>query len=81
MYADFRDRLDVCARFSDGVVTPIWFSWRGRRYDIKKVTFRWEERRGRALIKHFSVTDGASVFEIGYDLERLSWKLISLYTD
>jgi hypothetical protein len=81
MYADFGDRLDVCASFSKGVVTPIWFLWRGRRYEVEKVTFRWEERRGRALIKHFSVTDGASIFEIGYDSEKLDWKLIRLYTD
>ena len=81
MYEDFGDRVDVCARFSRGNITPLWFLWRGRKYDIQRVTFSWEERRGKAMVKHFSVTDGASVFEIGYDSEKLDWKLISLYTD
>jgi len=81
MYTDFDDRLEVCARFSRGAVTPVWFSWLGRRYDIEEVTFTWEERCGRSLVRHFSVTDGANIFEIGYDSEKGAWKLISMYTD
>lgn len=81
MYTDFGDRLEVFARFNNGTVTPVWFSWRGRRYDIEKVTFAWQERRGRSVVRHFSVTDGASIFEIGYDSENAVWKLLSIYTD
>ncbi len=81
MHTNFGDRLDVCARFSRGEVTPLWFFWRGRRYEIEKTTYTWEERRGRSVLKHFSVTDGATVFEIGYDSEKLDWTLLGMYSD
>jgi hypothetical protein len=81
MHTSFDDRLEVCARFKDGSVIPLWFFWRGRKHEVEKVTFRWEERSGRSLIRHFSVSDGANVFEIGYDSEKSDWRLLSTYSD
>jgi hypothetical protein len=78
---EYHDKLEVCARFKNGAVTPISFLWRGRKYEVKKVTFTWDHRRGRSLIRHFSVSDGASLFEIAYDSEKADWRLFNICTE
>lgn len=78
---EYDDKLEVCAQFKNGAVTPVSFLWRGRSYGIKKVTFTWDRRRGRSLIRHFSVSDGASLFEIAYDSEKADWRLFNICTE
>ena len=54
---------------------PVWFIWRGREYHVQKVTYCWNEREGKALIRHFSVTDGANLYDLSYHAAEMNWYL------
>lgn len=60
---------------------PVWFIWHDRRYRILKITYIWIDREGQAKRYHFSVTDGANLYELCYHTGRLSWELAAIETD
>ncbi len=64
--------------FDYGAVRPAWFLWGGRRYNVREVTQRWQVKEGRATVLHLGVTDGASLFELVFNQETLSWWLVSI---
>lgn len=62
--------------FGDGrKIKPVWFKWRGKKHSIQTITYTWTSRQGRALIHHFSATDGANLYELCYNTESLDWEL------
>ena len=67
--------IKVGAVFKNGAVLPRWFSCRGRKIDVKEVTYTWREMAGESLFLHFSVTDGANVYDLSFQPENLSWSL------
>jgi hypothetical protein len=75
MITELNDPIEVGAVFGDGVVSPVWFLWSGRRYKIERVTYRWKEKAGESLLHFFSVFDGANTFELIYDSKLLRWTL------
>jgi hypothetical protein len=58
-------------------VRPVWFIWNGRTVRVQAVTYTWQTREGRALVRHFAVTDGATAYELRYEPEQMGWRLIS----
>jgi hypothetical protein len=54
---------------------PVKFSWHLRDISIKEITYSWETREGAAMIAHFSVTDGASLYELAYNRSTMQWTL------
>jgi hypothetical protein len=73
--------ITVGAVFRQGGVRPAWFIWRGRRYEVREVTMSWATAEGRERIRHVSVTDGASEFELALNQERLTWRLVAVDAD
>ena len=68
--------IQVGAIFGSTVkLRPVWFIWRGREYRVQKVTYCWNESEGKALIKHFSVTDGANLYDLSYHTTEMNWYL------
>lgn len=74
MAESIREGIKVIAVFDRGV-TPVKFRWRGRLYAIKEVTHSWSTKEGASSILHFSVTDGATLFELAYDRASLVWSI------
>lgn len=56
-------------------IKPLRFKWSGRLYNIKEITYTWKTKTGQKDIYHFSVTDGASIYEISFDTTSLIWRL------
>ncbi|MFQ5329416.1 MAG: hypothetical protein ACE5D4_05430 [Thermodesulfobacteriota bacterium] len=56
-------------------VRPVKFRWRGRLYPVDEITYTWRTREGNADIVHFSVTDGATLYELAYNLSTMGWSL------
>jgi hypothetical protein len=54
---------------------PVKFSWRARDYDIQEITYSWESCEGAMKIAHYSVTDGASLYELAYNQTTMQWTL------
>lgn len=67
--------IDVGAVFGKGKVSPKWFLWKRRKYDIKETTFAWKDKEGDALIQYFAVTDGATSFELSLNQQTMMWTL------
>ncbi len=75
------ESVKVLALFGGGKMEPLRFSWRGVTYPIRKITLRWQDREGRAVIHHFGVSDGANAFQLGYHSEYLTWTLEAVDLD
>ncbi|UCF29949.1 MAG: hypothetical protein JSV26_07595 [bacterium] len=76
MAQEIQERVVVGAVFgAGGKMRPAWFIWRKRRYRISGITFSWSERRGSAILHHFTVTDGSDLYELVLDGEALTWYL------
>jgi len=66
--------VNVVAVF-DPALRPAKFKWKGRVYPVKEITYSWASRRGSAPVTHFSVTDGASLYELAYNHATGRWSL------
>lgn len=71
---DIGEPVNVVAVFDTGV-RPVKFKWKGTVYPVKEVTYRWSSRRGMTDYIHFSVTDGATLFELVYNTATTRWTL------
>ncbi len=68
------EQIKVMAIF-EGTVTPVKFKWKGQVYPVKEVTYTWKTKLGDADLMHFSVTDGATLFELSYNQATMKWRL------
>lgn len=75
MLTEINEPIEVGVVFRRGVVQPVWFIWKGRKYPVAQITYRWKEKQGETTIHYFSVFDGANTFELRYDAKFLTWKL------
>lgn len=75
MITEINDPIEVGAVFRRGGLEPVWFVWKGRKYPIQRVTFRWKGSSGESRLHSFSVFDGANTFELIYDSKLLHWRL------
>ncbi len=74
------DPVRVAVIFDKGAggingLRPVKFSWRLRDFSIKEITYAWETCEGTAKIARFSVTDGASLYELAYNQSSMQWTL------
>ncbi len=74
MTTDIKEIVKVVAVFDKGM-RPAKFKWNGRVYSIKEVTYEWKSMQGMAQVSHFSVTDGASLYELSYNPSTMAWTL------
>ena len=73
--------VEVFARFSKGRVIPLYFVLSGRRTQISRINYSWAERKGRALLRYFSVSDAGDTYVLVLNTETLSWRIsTTLYT-
>jgi hypothetical protein len=78
MFEEIDEKVSCEVLFKKGKVTPRYLLWKKKWYKIEKVLLRWEERDGKELLRHFSVTDGGNIFHIVFCPESLNWKLIGI---
>jgi len=75
MFEEIDDSIQCEVLFKGTKVVPLSLVWKKHTYKIEKVLLRWEEREGKELLRHFSVTDGANIFHIVFYPDNLIWKL------
>ena len=75
MMTEINEPVEVGAVFRKSGIRPVWFYWKGRKYSVERVTYRWKEKAGEAWRHFFSVFDGVNTFELIYDSRALEWKL------
>jgi hypothetical protein len=59
-------------------IRPVWFDWRRRKYEVREVTYTWQEREGEATLLRFAVSDGASLFELTFNSANRIWSLAAV---
>jgi hypothetical protein len=59
---------------------PVRFRWSGRVFEIEDITYHWVSKEGTRVLYHFSVTVGATLYEIVFDSQRLLWSLEKIET-
>ena len=64
-----------------GKIAPKWFELNCRRHDVKDTTYVWRDRVGEALLMHYAVSDGETLFELVYNTHDQVWSLNSLQAD
>jgi hypothetical protein len=71
------EAIRVCAYFRRARVSPLWFEWKGRRYQVGEIHNRWVTNEGVGRCYHFAVTaDGrGDLFELCLRSETMSWYL------
>jgi len=79
VYAIYQETGD--RRFPHDKLRPVMFIWRNREYRVQDVTYVWRETLGQAEIYHFTVSDGATVFELSYNAKALDWTITGTYAE
>ncbi len=79
VYALYKESAD--RRFPHDRLRPVLFIWRNREYKVRDVTYVWRENRGESEVYHFTVSDGANVFELLYNAKNLDWTLAGVYAE
>ena len=72
---EIREQVKVGAVFDNNRISPKWFVWKDRKYQVKEINYTWQSRQGEARMLHFSVTDGSTLFEICLNMKTLLWFL------
>ena len=76
MPESFREAVRVGVVFGGSPrVRPVWFIWNGRTVRVRSITYTWQPREGRALVRHFAVNDGVDLYELCYEPEGMGWML------
>jgi len=69
--------VEVTARFSRGMITPLYFIFRESRFDISRLDYRWSERKGKDMVYYFNVSDKSDHYCLCLDTLTMSWSLLS----
>jgi hypothetical protein len=73
---NIREDVRVAVIFGPGnSIRPVWFDWRRRKYEVREVTYTWQEREGEATLLRFAVSDGANLFELTFNSVNRIWSL------
>jgi len=83
VYAIYGDcpRIGAVTKFPHDKLRPVMFIWRNREYRVQDVTYVWRETLGQAEVYHFTVSDGANVFELSYNAKALDWTISGVYSE
>jgi len=77
VYAIYNETGD--RKFPHDKLRPVMFIWRNREYRVQDVTYVWRETQGQSEVYHFTVSDGANVFELSYNAKTLDWTISGVY--
>ena len=61
--------------FKSGKITPQKIFWNNKEYEIKTVSYYWQERCGQELLHYFSVNTGSNLYQISFNNISLRWQI------
>jgi len=69
------EKISVLALFKDARIYPRSFVWKNKPYEIKEITYSWQEKNGRETINYFSVSTGSDLYQISFNNTSYSWRM------
>lgn len=67
--------IEVLALFKGGQILPQQFTWKGKPYDISRITYHWKEHQGHGLISFFTVSTGCDLYQLSFNNMSFGWRL------
>lgn len=72
--------IAVSVLFKCGKIFPLNFSLNNKEYTVDRITYNWQERRGREIINYFSVSSGKDLYQISFNNTSFGWRLDKIIT-
>ena len=72
---DLNEKIDCLVLFKSGKITPQRIFWNNKEYEIKTISYYWQERRGQELLHYFSVNTGSNLYQISFNNTSLRWQI------
>jgi hypothetical protein len=72
---EVREKIKAGVVFGKGVPQPKWFMWKGKRIDVKEVTYTWNTMEGEAVLLHFAAAAETGTYELSFNQKTLEWIL------
>lgn len=72
------ERVNVLVKFFEGKTTPTLFEWRGRSYQIKRISMTFDRSDGGKKFMCFAVDTGGMMAELALDRWDLTWTMKSI---
>ncbi len=69
------ERVNVLVKFFEGKTTPTLFEWRGRSYQIKRISLIFDRSDGGKRFLCFAVDTGNMMAELAMNREDFAWKI------
>jgi hypothetical protein len=69
--------VEVFAKFLKGRIIPLYFVLSGNRFNISRINYVWNQRKGRTVLYYFSVADKNDTYRLCFNSEAMSWHLIA----
>ena len=70
-----KDSVGVDAAFWGTKIYPLRFTWNGRRYEVKRITMKFERKNAGRKYLCFAVDTGGMLAELAFDRTDLQWRL------
>lgn len=67
--------IEVLAYFKAAKIQPQSFSWKNKSYEIKRINYNWQERRGQETINYFSVSTTTNLYQISFNNTSFGWRI------
>lgn len=69
------EKIEVLAYFKNSGIFPRAFIRNNKVHRIRKITYNWQERRGREVINFFSVDTGTFLYQISFNNTTYRWQI------
>ena len=72
---EMNEKIEVLAYFKGSSIFPRAFIRNNKVHRIKKITYNWQERRGREVMNFFSVDTGTCLYQISFNNTTYRWQI------
>ncbi|MCJ7793128.1 MAG: hypothetical protein MUP45_04075 [Candidatus Marinimicrobia bacterium] len=80
MIEKINEPIQVIAKFEKGVLSPLFFSWRQRDYQVKKIEFVYTHHQGTAKLFFFFALGIEANYELIFNNQNFTWRLGKIET-
>jgi len=75
------ERVNVLVKFFDGKTSPTLFEWRGRSYQIKRISLIFDRTDGGKRFLCFAVDTGGMMAELVFNRQDLNWTMTGCHPE
>lgn len=80
MLGEINEPIQVIVKFETGQMIPLYFFWRNRDYQVKKIEFIHSRYQGKARLFFFSAVGVEANYELIFNSQDFTWKLGKIET-